>query len=85
MKNNDHAHATCREETKAYDIQVNVSLCDILCHRYLECRMANGLMEQEDVSKFGLNDSIDLQGSLRAQEVIHVFPSIKHALHIGGL
>ncbi|EKX41449.1 hypothetical protein GUITHDRAFT_60979, partial [Guillardia theta CCMP2712] len=38
MKNNDHAHATCREETKAY----------------LECRMANGLMEQEDVSKFGL-------------------------------
>jgi hypothetical protein len=53
MKINNSAHALCRDETTAY----------------LKCRMQKGLMTEEAIEKFGLQDPIDYQASERAQAV----------------
>jgi hypothetical protein len=53
MKTNNSAHAFCRDETAAY----------------LKCRMQKGLMTEEAIEKFGLQDPIDYQASERAQAV----------------
>jgi hypothetical protein len=53
MKSHDNAHALCREETASY----------------LKCRMDKGLMTEEKISNFGLEDPIDYNASKAAHEV----------------
>ena len=60
MKAHDSAHALCRDITAAY----------------LKCRMDKGLMSEEKIANFGLEDPIDFEASTRANQVGNLLCSV---------